>query len=180
MIADADRFQKISSGVQSIILAVAVVVGGGWTFYLSKLTLEPRLELTLEVRQADLNQNSGHRVAIGELVVKNVGTGNTLLKFGAAPIHLFRVGFANGKEARDPIGTFDFESPQNPNKKLDGLSCQVNANNRASFAFSVGEAGLYVVSVTAARGKNEAAAVVDDSTQPAEVDWAIERYFTLN
>jgi hypothetical protein len=33
MIRDPERFAKITSGVQWLVIAVAVVVGGGWSFY---------------------------------------------------------------------------------------------------------------------------------------------------
>jgi len=32
-VSDPDRFQKISSGVQSIVVTVAVLVGGAWTLF---------------------------------------------------------------------------------------------------------------------------------------------------
>src|SRR6266404_5071517 len=69
LIKDADRFQKITSGIQAILLTAAVLAGGAWTWYTfetqlsvenakaqlqklrSELEREPRLSVSIDLKQ---------------------------------------------------------------------------------------------------------------------------------
>jgi hypothetical protein len=197
MALDPDRFEKIASGVQSCVFALAVVIGGGWTLYvfnsqlqvqnaqaqLQKLTRElqeePRVELSMTVRQMG-SIDGGKRLVVGNIVVKNVGTANTALVLGESALVISRVRFDERDDEK-------WDAPQRVrlfmgyHLEIGNLVAQVGAANSASFAAVIRDRGLYVATFTADRQPKEKRATVEAGAkefQPnQEVAWQTQAYF---
>ena len=201
MIRDAERFAKLASGVQSIVIATAFIVGGAWTFYtfnsqlqvqnaqaqLAKLEREleeePRVELDLDISAIDSpaidNPAKERRFFVGTLSAKNVGTDATILKLHERPIELFKVSVDRaGKEAWTSIRHTEFR--WDDERILNGLVLQVGAVNKVSFIITVDSPGLYVTVISAERTAAESTAARADTTDnKGQIYWSTQRYFVV-
>src|SRR5262245_14315222 len=114
----ADVFQKIASGVQSVVVAIAVVIGGLWTYYTFNAQLQVQnAEATLEKLNRDLVQEpspdiqieldkpsrrQGITYLLGRLRIKNTGTGSVVIEAYSGSVKLSLV---TGIETFPPVFT---------------------------------------------------------------------------
>jgi hypothetical protein len=206
MIRDAERFANLASGVQSLVIAIAVIVGGGWSFYtfssqlqvqnaraqLTKLErdleAEPRVELDLDISAIERPSVDGppidgpskkRQYFVATLSAKNVGTANTVLRLNEYPVELFKVSL-------DRAGTESWTLIRRTGVRMDhdrtlsALALQVGAANKTSFIIAVDSPGLYLAQVSAERTAAEAAtarAVAGVPDNTGQIYWASGRYF---
>jgi hypothetical protein len=192
---NADSFEKTASGIQNCALTVALLIGGYWTYHtfnaqlqvqnaqaqLEKLKheieLEPRVEVTLDVKQiAPLSY--GERGVTGRISVKNVGNKDTALTNPSLTVYRVR---------------FDEEGDEVWFKRrvaylfmddcviVGNLTAQVDATNSASFIALVQEPGLYVAVFSADRRKEEkeSALALGERRFNSEVAWQAQSYLVV-
>jgi hypothetical protein len=121
MIKDHDRFNKISGGLQSVVVSIAVLVGGGWTLYSfisldivakAKADLEKTraelsdvlqkqavLETTIASVQGPRSANGDYHLAV-TVTLQNKGARNTEIQWTkATPLTVKRLIGADGQSA---------------------------------------------------------------------------------
>ena len=199
-IVDHDRFQKISAGIQSWLVSIALVIGGGWTLYvfnsqfqaenaraqLAKLErelLEPaKLELEIIVQPLNPSTSSNHHYFECQFSVKNVGSKNTVLTFDLDSVKLFRVGFDGQGQAR-------WEAIQTPwipsylkqeQTRIAELSAFASSTNHVSWVIDVQAPGVYAISVDVFRKPSEVAELIAaGAARDIPKNWSTERYFVV-
>jgi hypothetical protein len=196
---DPDRFQKVASGVQSSLLSIALVVGGGWTLYvfnsqlqvenaraqLAKLnrdlTESPRLELDISVQPLKFSKASDHRYFECRLTVKNVGTKSTTLNFEDKAVRLYRVAIDDhGQSSWSLAQATNIPVDDKAATRLSALVAQTGATNFASWAMEINEPGLYVLSISAKRSASEDAEAIAAGAPKGRGIWSAEHYFVAD
>lgn len=124
-----ERFNRIATGVQALVVAVAVVVGGGWALYrfesleeieraraeLEQVRRELRergvLNLTLRVATLDATGDRARLVRV-EVGVENVGDRSELIEWAKSGLSISRVAIAEGAlPAYEAVALFGYGSP---------------------------------------------------------------------
>ena len=200
MVSDPERFSKIASGIQSIVVAGALLVGGGWTLYTfnsqlqvenargqlqklsQELSREPKLEINVSVSQVAVGAKK-RRHLFGDIAVSNVGNTTTALVLDDRPIELFKVGFDSSGETNWQL-IHKINSRTGPAATLGVLISHAGAKNVITFATFVDQPGLYVIRFEVERSKEEqerartAGAFEKYGDSPAK--WGREHYFIVN
>ena len=199
-IRDPDRFQKIAAGIQSLLVSIALLVGGGWTLYaftsqlqiensraqLAKLKRElsesPRLELDLTVSSLSVSRSSKHRYFECRLTVKNVGTKSTVMKFSEKSIVLSQVKLLGRGELQWKIAqnlvvpTLGVDGAQSD---LASLVVHPGTKNEATWVIEIDSPGLYVLGVQSERSRSETKEAQDAGIPESNVVWGTNRYFLV-
>jgi hypothetical protein len=102
MASSYESFKNLAAGVQSWVLTIAVLVGGGWTLWTFRtLQVEERAKKEL-FAQAQINVDvtakeelvpSGSSVITATVKVTNTGGRNVLLDYGSKPLSIRRISF---------------------------------------------------------------------------------------
>ena len=126
MLSDHERFKNICSGFQSIVVGIAVLVGGAWTAFVfnAQLSVEnakvqvEKLHLELEQRPAINIDIDAQQLAIPDMndkfllitvLISNHGNSDTRLKWGTKPIKIESISFdKDGLEDRKHIASAGF------------------------------------------------------------------------
>lgn len=195
LIKDADRFQKVASGINSYLVAFGLIIGAVWTYHtfnaelhvqnataqLEKLNRdlakEPRLEIDLEIQPLTTG-SSKTRILIGRLLVKNVGTGPAVLSLGDTdnpPFRLYEVGWSKGHE--DWKHAVSFFVLLDKGEKLGEMIVPSGSTNQARFAVSVSRPGLYVLVLKTPRTGNETVHAKVMGATLSKVYWRGANYF---
>lgn len=155
--ARAETFSKVSQGVQSIVVTLAVIIGGVWTVYTfsvlgttekAKLELfqQAVLDVSLSARQESIGGDERFYI-IGEAVLTNKGNRNTMI----------------GEECTIVLSKFSFdESGKGHWEKMSEFSygkeilLRSGASRQFPFATTVSEKGMYSVEfLTPVTDKND-------------------------
>ncbi|MFZ3018462.1 MAG: hypothetical protein WA056_08415 [Gallionella sp.] len=197
-IDDPDRFQKISAGIQSLLVSIALLIGGGWTLYvfnsqlqvenaraqLNKLKREleesPRLELDISVHPMSPNKRAGSRYFDCRLLAKNVGTKSTILRFADKAIRLHRVEIgADGQPVWALINAIDIPMGDSKEDRLHAITLHVNTSKYASWVVAISKPGIYVLEFSSSRSPSEIEEARALGSTARDVIWGAERYFVV-
>lgn len=190
---DADKFQKIASGVYSIFLIIAISLGGGWTYFtfntelrvqnataqLEKLNrdlAQGRLELDLEMQQI-VTGSSKERILIGKLLVKNIGTGPVVLSMKDTdnpPLNLYEVGWRKGHE--DLKHLVSFFPPMDKDLRLGEMIIPQGSTNQTRFSIKVSRPGLHVLVFKIPRSSIEKERAKKEGAEISDVYWRASNY----
>ena len=170
MIRDADRFSQISSGIQSGVVSLAVIVGGIWTLYsfnaqlqvenaraqLTKLKREidseSKIEISLETKQ--LRGKGREKLIFGTLMLKNSGTENTALVVADTPIQIFSVSFdQDGVEQWKLVRLLPMR--QSDKTIYGAIALHAGSQVSRSFITPAPATGVYAVKFSASRSATE-------------------------
>ena len=197
-IRDPDKFQKIAAGFQSWILAIAVLVGGGWTLFtfnsllqiensqaqLIKLTREieetRRPELNLDVTPLATQDSTKRHFFEARIQLKNVGNKSTVLEFTKPPITIYRVRFSlDGQPMLSRMRSLNI-----PINESSGLRCWIADSGtlkHLNVVFYVDEAGIYLVRFEAKRQTPEIEEAIHNGavSNKNKIYWATDRYFSI-
>ena len=200
-ISDPERFQKIASGVQAVLVSVAVVIGGGWTLYTfnsqlqvenaqaqvrklkREIEAEPKIEISLDLRQV-ASLARGKYVLSGLVTLKNVGNATTALFLTDDSITIFRVAFnEKGIETWVPVREVPIRVSENAT--VVALMSHATAANFAPFTVELNEPGIYAVRFFAERRFEEASLALTLGAKPtgegkdAKISWANHAYVAV-
>jgi len=96
MLHDHEKFKNILAGIQSLVISVAVVIGGVWTLITFNVldqvakaraeleVLQSRhsaIEIDIEASQVSLSDDQRKQCILASVVIKNTGTQNAVLEF---------------------------------------------------------------------------------------------------
>jgi hypothetical protein len=160
MLSPEERFQKVSAGIQSLVVAIAVIIGGIWTYHTfgaelhvenaqaqldqfqRALAREPHLVLEIDV---DPPSHIGtRRFILGRLKLTNSGTGAITVRVGSGAIRLSEVALGVlPVQFTELVGTSLYYEPKN---ELVAFSVDPNSEKSAAFAFEVKNPGVYFLS----------------------------------
>jgi hypothetical protein len=181
-ILDPDKFCKISSGLQSIIIATGILIGGIWTFYTytysqneqhekmikeeariqaKELALRSNIEVSLD---ANYVYRNGCNYIYGTIHILNHGTSPSSLHINNNSVTLTRVDkdkdgnthyiLIDKSFIQEFSGTMiDFS--KNPNNDFAEMFAYPGTENNGFFLFPVSQPGLYIVSFNAPMGSDE-------------------------
>jgi hypothetical protein len=194
VLQDHERFSKIASGVQSIIVAAAVLVGGGWALFVfeaelrvdnaqaqlvklkRELETRPVLDISIDAKQVDPDALR-HRILMVTVVVSNKGTRDVDIDVSRAPLRATRIILP---ETGDPVygdsvsSAFYATSETDAQKmeKLHTLLARVGDTDRIQGLLNVGTPGLYLIEFVA--GMAELPTTTPESKQ--ESTWLAQSF----
>jgi hypothetical protein len=154
-LVDYERFNKIAGGVQSIVLSIAVVVGGGWALYqFHALQQVERARLDIEelrskqpVLNIDLSastllspptrENGGLQPEASYLqvimTIQNVGKSDTYLDLRNQPLKIFHIDLDG---ARNEVEV---------DRQWNLLLCRAGSTFKSPFLARIKDSGLYYI-----------------------------------
>lgn len=171
-IRDPERFAKIASGVQNIVLAIAILVGGFWTFFIfnaqlqvensraqvAKLKRELSEQANIEVKISARRLITGDvkaRHIVGVITVKNYGNRIATLPLSDDVLKISRVSVMDD-------GKLVFHETTNvglyvvpDNRKLRSIVAFPDVEYRVPFLAKVSNPGVYFVSFLTEKTKEE-------------------------
>lgn len=194
---EPQQVQALASATQSIVISLAVIIGGAWTLYTFQAQLhvenaqaqlqklkreiesEPRLEIDMTTQELDLPRSS-ERFILGTITVKNVGSANTVLILDEKPIRIYSVEVGSQREEWTEVSA----TPLKTGPKAHGwLVCHVGATTHAEFVARIDGPGLYVATFSATRSAAEATTVRSLEPQvnrrDTSIQWYAHHYFTV-
>lgn len=163
-IKNPDEFEKITSGIQNIILSVATIIGGIWALLvftgtyqiqsaaaqLSKAEGEKtNIELNIDLNVVK-NTDKSQRYIIGSAALINKGTERKIFNIPDKSITLSSVSF---EETADKMSAIKFtvlsktDMFTTPEGRRHQAESDPKTTNSATFAFQITQPGLYFVSV---------------------------------
>ena len=171
---DHDKFKNIASGVQSLVIALGVLIGGVWTLYLfTSLNTRARalaefeelkrknhqgvITIDIKAEQEDIPDDKGRSIKIN-IQATNLGDSNSKLKLGDSPLIVIKLQPDNeGRLHKEWVKTSDIPyfnpdklaSPDSkPGDLIEPQDIELlRAGQTESFPtwFHVEEAGLYFI-----------------------------------
>lgn len=180
-----EHFKNISAGIQSIILSIAVIIGGVWGFYkfnaqlnienararLEKLKREIHqqsvLEISIEANQL-VTQASDDLLILGKVIVCNRGDRNTTLKFdtenGPVLASLIELPHEGGIKFHQ---TYRAEIYGRPGEPAAGKISLAKNTDQMQFLVRVDKPGLYLLTFISSRlgADAETAAAADSDAE---------------
>lgn len=163
MVLPAHKFagaKDLASAIQSITVAVAILIGGAWAAYtfwilkqpqraaseLRKLEIEarnePRIDLSIDVDTIP----GGARAFMTTVTAKNKGKLSTRFSFPRFAIVVYRVTFEQtGYERLTPVLAMDLHATQS--RRIKSIQTEIDTSKVRRVAFSVNESGIYTVIV---------------------------------
>jgi len=142
-----ESFKNLASGMQSWIVSVAVLVGGGWTFYTfvaldmakraeKELFAQAQVNIKIAAREEDLGNGRSCVVAIVE--VANAGGRNVFLDYSEKPFSVRRVSF-------DQAGNSHFGEELFQPNLWGSRVLRGGETDQYPFLVSVRDPGMYIV-----------------------------------
>jgi len=184
---DHEKFNKIAGGVQSIVVSVAAMLGGGWALYqFHTLQQSEKARLDIEelrskqpVLNIDLSPSIMHvprvRTNLGlqsertylrvVATIQNVGQANTYLDMSDEPLEVSHI--------VDPLGTVKAQEVEvsELNDVGDLVLCRAGSTTRFDFVAQIKYPGLYEISLGIPVETSEIQRRIHD---PALVEYAKE------
>jgi hypothetical protein len=158
---DYERFNKIAGGIQSIVLSIAALVGGGWALYqfntlqqAEKAQLdieelrskEPVVNIDLSASAVNVPATRGFGTAWPKgtylqmvATIRNDGKADTYLDFTNKPLKLEHV--------LDPIGTIMADEVEVDNLMGGPTLCRAGSIEKLTFLAKIQAPGLYRISL---------------------------------
>jgi len=184
----SETFRNRSETLKNIVLAVAIIFGGGWTLFTfleldtvnhSKAELkalnvsvfrQPVLHIEMELKQEHLG-NDKHRYIAGYVRVENIGKENAVLRFqnNSSPFTATEVSFA--KSGKMSLGKKYHQYPP----KYAGYVVRASDIEKIPFFIQVGKAGLYFVDFEV----NVCHQDVDGTSESNGKSWSSSKYIKL-
>ena len=172
MISDHERFKNILSGLQSIVLTLAILTGGIWTLVtfnarqeveiakgtselLARDLAERRiLNIQMEASQITL-PNDRARYILATVRFENVGKDSEIFNWSDTPVHVSRVSINEG----DELITLRLPAMRINLPESAGLRILAGEVVKSDFLARVNEPGLYFVDfeMEASRSEQESA-----------------------
>jgi hypothetical protein len=185
MIVDHERFNNLCSAFQSIVLGIAVIVGGVWSAYVfnaslsvenakaqleklgNELNSRPALDIDINAEQLEDSEN-GRGVILINVSLSNHGNKDTRLNWGGYPIEVERVYF--GKD-----GSQKLEHIVNLPLSHDSSGLRVNDKLELTTVVNLAAPNLYRVTFKSLAGENHGTNI--PTTE--EVYWFSSAYTVL-
>lgn len=201
---NSEEFKNVTESSRNIILALAIIVGGGWSLYVFNSKLEVRnarallqkLERDIMERpilMGSINIGSKHYVAegywviISEVVIENKGNTDTYLKIIENSLGIAKIKFEDGmaKSYEKPMYTwarfFPFEGgEQKP--FTESLTILAGQSKILKFICKVRSPGIYQVQFCAKPDKNvtEARNVAREHKKSFDDVYSISEYVFID
>jgi hypothetical protein len=143
-----EGFKNLAAGIQSWIISIAVLVGGGWTLYTfvvleatkraeKELFTQAQVNIKVHARQEALESGEPCMVAIVE--VTNTGGRNVFLDYSEKPLVVKRVSFdqAGHSSSREVL--------RQPNISAASRVLRAGESVQYPFLILIQEPGMYIV-----------------------------------
>lgn len=152
--------KDLASAIQSITVAVAILIGGAWAAYtfwilkqpqraaseLRKLEIEARNEPRIDL-SIDVDSVPGEaRAFMTTVTARNKGKLSTRFNFPKYAIVVYRVTFEQtGYERLTPVLAMDLHATSS--RRIKSIQTEIDTSKVRRVGFSVNEAGIYTVIV---------------------------------
>lgn len=198
IIKEPERFQKISAGIQSIVITLAVVIGGIWTLYVfnsqlqvenahaqlqklkRELNSQPNIEVLVQTETIQIPETE-IRYITGDFKFRNSGTRNTVIKLSAKPIMLSKVSI----DIKGDINLnklYEVSSYSAHDLRIRELTVYPNMESLLPFIVRVDKPGLYFISVVSNKSDIEKEVAVQAGGDPSLMDdiWGASKFIYVN
>lgn len=203
MIKDHEKFKNIFSGIQSIAITLAIIIGGIWTLYtfeiLSqiekaraelkeiKLKLEQQAVVVLDINSSQIktDHDTGYLIK-ANINVKNIGNRNVDIEFNNPAFIATHVSFSsNGMQVfgERSVSNCYTSHPTMDGPKIDGTILRKGATATYPFIVKVKEPGIYHLQFKAKISETEFGVFQklrnNLSKEPEKLFWSASDYFNV-
>jgi hypothetical protein len=198
LVRDPDRFEKVASGVQSVVLSLAITIGGAWTVYafrselqvanakaqLEKLNRELAEQATIVVTlQVAPIYSTGHtdRYLNGTITFRNDGTADDTFAIAGDALKVARIKVT--KDGQIEHVNVTNVAIRDADSIIVGITVLARSQNTLHFLARVADAGLYCVSINVSKSKQERkrSAVGEDTKIHADRDsWGDAAFISVD
>ena len=168
------------SAIQSIVVSVAVIIGGIWTYHeftttrkaetaqeeqASKLDSQVALDVRVNAKQLDLPDVKKLRIVLVTVSLKNSGRQSVTLDLKEPPVYVIRLLCQPGSEPiaveAEPIFCYRYFKNESiiESEPIDSKVIPPNSEKSMSFLAQVKSPGLYVIQFRAPLGNKSQGAV---------------------
>ncbi len=185
-----EKFKNIASGIQSLVLAVAVAIGGYWTLFIFNKTLVSQtadakliqisqqiqveklnaLNFKITARQQTNPENKNSLLFI-QLEIQNNGSNSTRITWEKDAVSIAKVHSTNtnGEHFYSVLGKVGFHNIGGDGNINSVISAAIRPHQKHLFetVFPVSEAGVYLISFNAKPQENDILHAEQLSSYPA-------------
>lgn len=190
---DPERFNNFCSGIQSIVVSLAVILGGLWTYFTFRtfrqtakaeaeisvmerqLREQAAFDLDIDVAQESLPGDSAHYASIS-VRMKNVGNRNARIDFKKSVLSVDRVHFDNKGKMISSGAKISFKMQSDD----EGVVVRANTSETIPFFVKLPGPGLYLLNFYSQVSPEEMQIAAQAGVpERARISWNRSRFFVV-